>query len=116
MMVSDKAWIEKAKIRKAVRDEVRQRIFNQCGVISSDGNDLLTGSSQGQLPVIGQLLAITGAQSPGNSALSQLTSQLNQIGLGVGEVAERTATTLTTQDFSMKFLRENWFVSPAFFD
>lgn len=116
MMVSDKAWIEKAKTRKAIRDEVRQRILGKSGVISSDAKDFLTGASQDQLPMICQLLAITDAQSPGNSALSQLISQFDRIGLGVGEAARRATTTLTIQDFSMKNLRESWFVSPAFFD
>jgi hypothetical protein len=119
-LVTDDAWVPKAKKRKAHRDAFRDRVFAEMGLTKGAQAQDCTGAPQDGLPAVATLLQITAKGDILDAAQKAMIplalGQLQAVGLGLGAMGATAATQAHLDAWGMEALRKGWFASPAFFD
>jgi hypothetical protein len=115
-VVSDSAWLAVASRRKALRDEVRARFQENCGVKPLKTLQDMTAAPVGQIGIVNELIAKTLAKAtPETSAvLAIMQSTLTETGLGMGAAGKISSTALNLESlvpqglFGGHFLGMSW--------
>lgn len=118
-LITDKAWIDKAKKRKAYRDHYRDKFFAEVGVQKGQVEQHVIGAPKKQRLIAVKLLNATrkGGLDPNHAKIvTAMAKTLASVGLGLGEQGKTAEIHDQLDKYSMTNLRKSWFYSPAFFD